>query len=379
MLEVVLNRRPVHHCTGPSRRDFLRVGGLGAIGLSALPCSEAAASAKARARSVILVFLGGGMSHLDSFDPKPEAPAEVRGASNSIHTAVPGLRISEKLPLMARVMDRVSLVRSAGHTSNHHETAANWVLSGRLGSPFGDHPAIGAVVAHDTGLTGTLPPYVAVPRNPAFTWEIGKSVFLGERYESFAAGDPDQLRSHGAFNLECEPERLRDRYGRNATGQSMLLARRLVEAGVRFVTVNSSGWDHHARIFESLDRRLPEFDRGMSALVEDLDSRGMFAETLLVVMGEFGRTPKINRDGGRDHWGHAGSLLLAGAGINRGFVLGQTDRHGAYPTDRPVAPADVACTILTSLGIDPRKPLSKPDGRPVETLDRGEVVSELFA
>lgn len=406
MLDIALHSRPSRTCTGATRRDFLRVGSLGFAGLS-LPTplrAEMDRKKHARARSVILVFLGGGISHLDSFDPKPDAPDEIRGKYSSIATTVPGLRIGEKLPLLARVMDRVTLVRSGSHTSDHHETATNWVLSGRFGTPFGDYPAVGAVVAHETGFSGCVPPYVAVPRNPSFTWELGKSAFLGRRCESFKAGDPNQRRSEGydpiathdvldpharemvlssaarqAFAIDQEPHRLRDRYGRNTAGQSMLLARRLVEGGVRFVTVNYAGWDHHAGIFESLDRKLPEFDRGLSALVEDLDVRGTFKDTLLVVMGEFGRTPKLNKDAGRDHWGPAGSLLFAGAGIKRGYVLGKTDKHGAVATERPVSPTDVAYTMLDALGIDPRKQLTAPDGRPIEVLDSGDPVRELSA
>jgi uncharacterized protein (DUF1501 family) len=201
-------------------------------------------------------------------------------------------------------------------------------------------------------------------------------------YDEFHARAREMVLSsqtRTAFAIEKEPEKLRDRYGRTTAGQSMLLARRLVESGVRFVTVNYAGWDHHAKIFESLDRKLPEFDRAVSALVEDMHTRGTFENTLLVVMGEFGRTPKMNKDAGRDHWGPAASLLLAGAGTKPGFVLGKTDKQGAYTTQRPVSPADVAYTILDSLGIDPRKQLSTPDGRPVEILDKGESVNELFA
>ena len=440
MLDIVLTGRPARRCDGATRRDFLRVGGLGALGLPTLLRAEAAAArnpaSAARARSVILVFLGGGLSHHDSFDLKPDAPDDVRGKYKPIPTAVPGLQVGEKLPLMARVMNRVALVRSGAHNNDHHETATNWVLSGRFGTPFGDYPAVGAVAAHETGFSGTLPPYVAVPRNPSFTWELGMSAFLGGRYESFKAGDPnaanykvqdlaaeplsprqierrdtllkavdglakrvegnDQVATYDefhararqmvlsaeartAFAIDREPEKLRDRYGRTTAGQSMLLARRLVEAGTRFVTVNYAGWDHHAKVFESLDKKLPEFDRALSALVEDMHARGTFAHTLLVVMGEFGRTPKINKDAGRDHWGPAGSLLFAGAGVRPGLVLGKTDKHGAYVTQRPVSPADVAFTILDALGIDPRKQLHTPDGRPVEILDQGETVRELFA
>ena len=437
MLDVVFNARPNRLCGGASRRDFLRAGGLGAVGAAALLRAEASAgqAGSARAKSVILVFLGGGISHHDTFDPKPDAPDDIRGKYTTIPTVIPGLRVGEKIPLLARSLDKVALVRSGAHTNDHHETATNWVLSGRFGTPFGDYPAIGAVVAHETGFTGTLPPYVAVPRNPSFTWELGKSAFLGGRFESFKAGDPNQpnyrvqdLSADGtsarqtarrdtllkaidglasrvegndqiatydefhrkarqmvlsseartAFAVDREPAALRDRYGRTTAGQSMLLARRLVESGVRFVTVNYAGWDHHAKIFDNLDKKLPEFDRAVSALVEDMHTRGTFENTLLVVMGEFGRTPKINKDAGRDHWGPAGSMLFAGAGVKPGLVLGKTDKHGAYTTQRPVAPADVAYTVLDSLGLDPRKQIHTPDGRPIEILESGETVHELF-
>jgi hypothetical protein len=443
MLDIIFGRQGAR-CDGITRRDFLRVGALGALGVTlanalrteATPAGTTPRS-RARARSVILVYLGGGLSHHDSFDPKPDAPAEVRGNYRPIDTAVPGLHISEKLPRLARVMDRLALVRSGAHNNDHHETATNWVLSGRFGSAFGDYPAVGAVVAHQLGFRGPLPPYVAIPRNPSFTWELGKSAFLGGRCESFRTGDPnapgfrvqdvapledvsprsaarrrnllravdglarrvegnDQLATYdefqqraaslvlsrearGAFAVEREPTPLRDRYGRNTFGQSCLLARRLVERGVRFVTVNYGGWDHHARIWDGLNRKLPEFDQGFSALVEDLDSRGLLAETLVACFGEFGRTPRINREVGRDHWGPAAALLFAGAGVRRGYVLGATDRQGAYVTRRPVAPADVAYTIYEAVGIDPHRWLMHPEGRPIEILDRGEPVRELFA
>jgi hypothetical protein len=422
------------------RRSFLRVGGLTALSLSLpqLLRAESAVPAKrrSRARSVILVYLGGGLSHHDSFDLKPEATPEVRGKYHSIGTNVSGLRIGELLPRMAQTMSRIALVRSQHHNNDHHETATNWVMSGRFGSAFGDFPAMGAVVAHETGFAGTLPPYVSVPKNPSFTWELGKSAFLGGRYESFKAGDPsqpnykvqdvspsdvltprslerrgklldavdglakkvhanDQVNTYDefskratamilsgearkAFAIEEESDRLRDRYGRTTFGQSCLLARRLVEGGVRFVTVNYGGWDHHAKVFESLDKKLPEFDRGFSAMIDDMHERGLLADTMVVCMGEFGRTPKINKDAGRDHWAGAGSMLFAGAGVQPGNVIGATDKQGAYATKRPVAPADVAYTVFDSLGIDPRKQLVAPDGRPIEILDQGELVKELF-
>ena len=199
MLDIVLNNCSTRTCDGTSRRDFLRVGSLGLAGLSLAGLLQAEARAKskkeaslgANAKSVVLVFLGGGISHHDSFDPKPEAPDDIRGKYTQIGTTVPGLKIGEKLPMLAKVMDRITLVRSGSHNNDHHETATNWVLSGRFGTPFGDYPAIGAVVAHETGFSGAVPPYVAVPRNPSFTWELGKSAFLGGRYESFKTGDPN--------------------------------------------------------------------------------------------------------------------------------------------------------------------------------------------
>jgi hypothetical protein len=422
-----------------NRRGLLRVGALGALGLTlpGLLKAQAVSRRKQRAKSVLLIYLGGGLSHHDSFDLKPDAPAEVRGNYKPIDSVVPGLRVGELLSHMAKVMDKLTLVRSGAHNNDHHETATNWVLCGRFGTPFGDYPAMGAVVAHETGFGGKLPPYVAVPRNPSFTWELGKSAFLGGRYESFKAGDPNEANykvqdvappealtakraerrqsllqavdglarrvegndliatydefqqraasmvlsseARRAFAVEQENDRLRDRYGRNTFGQSALLARRLIEAGVTFVTVTYGGWDHHTKIFPSLDKKLPEFDRGFSALIEDMHVRGLLADTLVLCMGEFGRTPKLNKDAGRDHWGPAASLLFAGAGVKGGHVVGATDKQGAYVTRRPVTPADVACTVYESLGIDPHKHLMTPDGRPVEILDGGETVKELFA
>jgi hypothetical protein len=391
----------------------------------------------ARAKSVILIYLGGGLSHHDSFDMKPEAVEQIRGKYKSIATTVPGLEICELLPKTAQVMNKLTLVRSGTHENDHHETATNWVLSGRFGTPFGDHPAIGAIVAHETGFSGSVPPYVAVPKNPSFTWELGKSVWLGGRCESFKAGNPndanyrvrdlsapagitqqslerrksllaaiDQLadrvkgsdqiatydefsrkaaemvlspQAQAAFAIEREEAKTRDDYGRSEFGQSVLLARRLVENGVRFVTVNYGGWDHHGEIFKGLDRKLPEFDQGYSSLILDLDQRGLLDDTLVLAMGEFGRTPKVNDKAGRDHWGRAGSMLWAGAGVARGQVLGATDKNGAFVTDRPVRPADVAWTVYEALGIDPAKELLTPEGRPVSILAEGATITELFS
>lgn len=424
-----------------SRRSFLSAGSLGSLSLASFLNMKAKAGTLAnpsssRAKRVILVYLGGGISHHDSFDPKPDAPAEVKGKYSTIGTVLPGISFSEKVPLLAKSLSQATLIRSGSHNNDHHETATNWVLSGRFGSPFGDYPAIGAVVAHEKGFTSSLPPYVAIPRNPSFTWELGKSAFLGGRYESFRTGDPNQPKyqvedvSQGgefskqrvarraslvqsidqlarkveqndqlatfdefsmraanlvlspeakiAFAIDQETEKLRDRYGRTTFGQSCLLARRLIERGVQFATVNYAGWDHHANIFKSLDNKLPELDQGLSCLMNDLEQRGLFSDTLLAVFGEFGRTPKINKDAGRDHWGQAGSLWFAGAGVRKGQVIGATDKMGAFATRRPVSPADVAYTILDALGVDPRKQIHSPDGRPIEILDQGDTIKDLF-
>jgi hypothetical protein len=444
MLDISLAQQRNRLCNGVSRRDFLRVGALAPIGLSLanlLSFEKAHAAVqprgKARAKSVILVYLGGGISHHDTFDPKADAVEEIRGKYVQIATSVTGLKVSELLPKTAQIMDKVALIRSGTHENDHHETATNWVLSGRFGSPFGDYPSMGAVVAHETGFSGLVPPYVAVPKNPSFTWELGKSAWLGGRCESFKCGDPndanfkvrdlgqpanvtpqvlerrrtllqavdhlsaevqgnDQIATYdefgqkaaqmvlspdaqSAFDIGKEDAKLREDYGRTEFGQSCLMARRLVESGVRFVTVNNGGWDHHEKIFENLDKKVPAFDQGFSALIRDLHQRGLLDETLVVVMGEFGRTPKVNKKAGRDHWGRAGSLIFAGAGMQGGRVIGATDKNGAFVTDRPVRPADVCWTIYDSLGIDPARELHTPEGRPVSILAEGSTVQELFA
>jgi hypothetical protein len=443
MLDVSLSSQKSRFCNGWSRRDFIRIGALAPFGLSlgqALALEKAAVPARgqaSRAKSVLLVFLGGGISHHDTFDMKPEAVEEIRGKYKGIPSKIPGLHVGELLPKLANTMDKLALVRSQQHGNDHHETATNWVLSGKFGSPFGDHPAMGAVVAGETGFNGILPPYVAVPKNPSFTWELGKSAWLGGRYESFKAGDPnakdfkvrdlslpkdmtprtlerratllkavDSLAAHvhgndqiatydefhqkaaqmvlspdaqSAFDINQESEKLRDTYGRHEFGQSCLLARRLVEKGVRFVTVNYAGWDHHAKIFENLDKKLPQFDQGFSALINDMHERGSLKDTLVVCMGEFGRTPKVNKDAGRDHWGDAGVMLFAGAGVRGGQIIGATDKSGSYVTDRPVRPEDVCWTVYEALGINPNKELHTPEGRPVTILDGGSTIHELYS
>lgn len=434
-------------CDGVSRRDFLRVGGLSTAGLTLADllrgdAAEAASAAspgkKSRAKNILLVYLGGGITHHDTFDPKPEAPQEVRGKYGTIPTKLPGIRYTDQMPHLAQCNDLFALVRSQVSGSDHHETSTQWMLTGNYGTAQGgDFPAIGAVVAHEVPALNTLPPYVAIPRNASFTWELGKAAWLGEQYESFKAGDPsradwkvpnlglqadvnadrlgrrkslldaidrlarkvegnDSLRSmdtfyrraaqmvlseeaRQAFDLSRESDQTKEAYGKSDRfGMQALLARRLVEADVRFVLLNYGGWDHHAKIFESCDKVLKPFDQAMAALLKDMKDRGLLEETFVAIYGDFGRTSKVNKDAGRDHWAHAGSMLFAGAGVRGGQVIGATDPLGEYVTQRPVRPAEVAATLYAAVGVDYHKELLMPSARPVQILPDTQPIHELY-
>ncbi len=437
-------KRNQTQCNGVSRRDFLRVGGASALGLSladllrADAAWAAGAGPKPRARNVLLVYLGGGQTHHDTYDPKPDAPAEIRGKYGVIPTRIAGVKFSDQMPRMAEALDLYTLVRSQVSGSDHHETSSQWMLTGNYGTAQGgDFPSIGSVVTHETKPLNTLPPYVAIPRNASFTWELGKAAWLGEQYESFKAGDPAQpnwkvtnlglqadvntarlgrrkslldsvdslaRRVEGssalqsmdsfyqraaqmvlseearlAFDLSKESEKTRETYGKtDRFGAQALLARRLVEAGVRFVFLNFGGWDHHGKIFENCDRVLKPYDQAVAALLRDMQERGLLKETLVAIYGDFGRTSKINKDAGRDHWANAGSMIFAGAGVRGGQVIGQTDEKGEFVTERPVRPAEVAATLYDALGVDYHKELHTPAGRPVRILTDAAPVHELF-
>jgi hypothetical protein len=437
-------------CRGPRRRDLLRAGLLGAgslcLGLDDVFRLRAFAAGSGQSRpskvkNCILVWLAGGPSHIDTFDPKPDAPKEYRGEFKPIDTAVPGLKISEVFPRLAKVMDRVTLIRSVTSPEAEHDRAAHHLLTGYRPSPALVYPSYGSVVAKTRESTrGALPPYVAVPDAPIFS----SSGYLTPAYDPFAVlGDPnsssfrvrdltppdrltlDRLRrrremvksldgfskdvsetpltssrdqftaqayqlltstaAQAAFNMGNEPDDVRERYGRNPFGQACLLARRLVESGVSFVTVNDRGagqlgWDTHQQNFPTIKNTLaPPLDQGVSALLADLDERGLLADTLFVMMGEFGRTPRINPNAGRDHHGRANCAMLSGAGLPRGFVLGKTDSKADAPTDRPVTPADLAATLYSALGIDPEIKFVSPDGRPIRLVDNGNPPRELLA
>ena len=437
-------------CDGVSRRDIIRVGGLSALGLGLgdyfrlRRAGAAGASRVGKAKSFILVWLDGGPSHLETFDPKPDAPKEVRGPLETIATNVEGIRVSECLEQTAGVMDKLAIIRSMTSPLGEHNFGTHYLMTGYKPTPALEYPTVGATLAHVREPSGVLPPHVAVPD---FTGKVSSNGFLPSATRPFAVGgkperpdfkvrdldfyrgldltrldrrrkivnafdefsrandasalsnsDPDLEQAYnliaspsakGAFKLSDEPESVRNRYGRtggNSIGQSCLLARRLVERGVPFVTVNSEGWDTHQNIMQLKQRyptdrnaHLPSLDRALSALVQDLSDRGMLDETLVVVMGEFGRTPKINSVGGRDHWPNVFSVALAGGGVAGGQVIGSSDSLGELPDDNPITPSDLAATIYSLLGIDPAHELHTSDGRPVRVApDGAKIISDLL-
>jgi hypothetical protein len=427
------------YCDGISRRNFLKVGALGVGGLTlpGLMRAEAAAGTKSH-KSVIMVYLTGGLAHQDTFDLKPTAPAEVRGEFKPIPTNLPGVQFSEHLPKLARIADKLVVVRSLVGQRDEHSSWQSYTGVTMDVAKREKRPHFGSVVARMQGQTNpVMPAFVDLsptmqhkPYNSPGAAMLGRAAAavkvdgdevavmknlsvpmdqLADRrsllsdldsYRKASGGSTDTFHERAfdvlttsrmveALDVTKEPERTRDRYGRGSSrhqgdggpqwNDQLLMARRLVEAGARVVTLAYGFWDTHGQNFRSLKRQLPLFDTGISALVEDIHNRGLQDDVTVVVWGEFGRTPKINKDVGRDHWGPAASLLFAGAGVREGQVLGATDKQGAYVTRRPVAPADVACTVFEALGIDPRKQLLAPDGRPVEILDKGETVKELFA
>ena len=434
------------NCESASRRDCLRLG-LGALvggGLiDALRLRGTAATVGSRqAESCILIWMDGGPSHYETFDPKPEAPAEIRGQYEAIATKVPGLRFSKGVPRLSSIADKLAVVRSIRHDQGNHGAGNHYMMTGAptripvaCGAFVSFHPSLGSVVAHERGAPGGLPPYFSMPSMS----RSGGPNFLGARYAPFvvpddpngkgfrvrdvapprgvddarfadrrdlrsrvdrfrrftdaAAADPavalDEYYEQGydlvssaearrAFDLASEPESVRDTYGRHPFGQRALLARRLVEAGVPFVTLYEGGWDHHEKIFDALDKKLPPFESSIAALIEDLDARGRLDSTLVVALGEFGRTPKINARGGRDHWSNAMSVLFAGGGTPGGQAIGATDPRGYTAVDRIYGPERFASTIYTKLGIDPGAMMYAPNGRPVHLVSDPNPIPELM-
>lgn len=426
---------------GMTRRNFLRVGALGPLGLAlpALLAGRAAASGGAapRGRSCIFVYCPGAPAHQETFDPKPDAPEDFRGEFGITRTNVPGTIVSEHLPRLARLADQYCLVRSCNHDDPEHNSACHAHMTGRMHPRRGqivpptpdDFPPFGAVVSRLRPTRRPVPSWVALPDvllNNSIPYPSQNAGFLGGAFDPFLVrGDPNRpdfrlpglSAPHGvrlddrahlrqelgrlgsavapalpvqnmeasfdraftllgstatrdAFDLSREPEMLRDRYGRHTWGQSLLMARRLVEAGVPLVTVylsqgSTAIWDTHGDNFRTLrDRLLPPFDRGLAALLVDLEDRGLLDETLVVAGGEFGRTPRVNSGAGRDHWPWVYSTFLAGAGVRGGAVHGSSDRYGAFASNNPVGPGDLAATIYQCLGLNPQTEIHDRLGRP---------------
>lgn len=459
MIRIDAGRTNVRYCDGHTRRSFLQLGmaGLGALSLPQLLRARevSAATAKRQDTSVILLWLDGGPSHHDTYDPKPQAPREYAGIWNPIPTKVPGFQVSEMFPLQAQVADRFSVLRSVHHNSGDHFTGGHWMLTGRGGvngaMKAGQYPFFGAIATKMTGARQPgMPPYVAVPYAMSIGIRPGYfgGNYLGVQHDPFQTeSDPSRdnfsvrnlnlpggldldrlesrrlLHSHfdgwrraadqsgmmeamdrfesqafemvtgerarSAFDIAAEDDVVRDRYGRNSWGQSTLLARRLVEAGTTFVTCHFGGWDSHWNHQERMEQYLPKVDQAVSALFEDLTDRGLLDNVLVVVMGEFGRTPKMNDGGnggpplskgtpGRDHWGQAMSVLMGGGGVRGGQVVGSTNRLGEVPQDRPLRPGDIHHTIFRVLGVDPDIAFENHAGRPIPAIDHGAPIEELL-
>ncbi len=392
----------------------------------------------------ILIWMDGGPSHYETFDPKPDSPKEIRGEFGTLKTSVPGTHFSDCVPHLAKVADKVTIIRSICHKDPNHGGGNHYMMTGAptpvpvgCGAFVTFHPSLGAVTSWKRGVQNGVPAYMTIPRisrsgGPNFLGaqhapfviggdpnskgfkvrdvvlpdkisegrattreDLRRSLDRMRRIQDAAAEDPslgfDQYygqavdlinspKAQAAFDIEREDEKTRESYGRNSLGQRMLLARRMVEAGVSFVTVYYGGWDHHRQIFEAYKGKfLPPFDQGLAALISDLDQRGQLDNTLVVALGEFGRTPKINKDAGRDHWPFAMSVLMAGAGIPRGQVVGATDAKGYYASDNIYSPEDFATSLYTKLGIDPDQILHTNTGRPVQLVKGGRRIKELFA
>ncbi len=424
-----------------SRRSMLTVGALGGLTLADfLRLRSVQADQKqydfipAKAESVIHVFLPGGMAHQESWDPKPYSPLEYRGEMGTIQTNT-GEVISQTLPNLAQCADKYTIIRSMTHGEAAHERGTHNMFTGYKPSPALIYPSLGSVVSHEYGPRNNLPPYICIPNLPN---EFASSGYLSSSYAPFSLGaDPaaagfkvqdlnlpngvDDARftrrraalesvnqyfstrhnadsvtamdsfyerayslissekARVAFDIEQEDAAMRDRYGRHEAGQRLLLARRLVEAGARFVTLTYGGWDMHTYITNGFRASMPPLDQALAALINDLDERGLLDTTLIMVSSEFGRTPKLNSEAGRDHWPKVFSLMLAGGGVKRGFVYGSSDPTAAEPDTDPVSPEDLATTVYHLLGIVADKELMAPGDRPIEIVNGGQVLKNILA
>lgn len=426
------------------RRDFLQVGFAAGLGLSLPELLKVEARAQAKfyeskegvAKSLIHIYLPGGMAHQETWDPKPYSPSEYRGPYKAINTNVDGLQFSENFKELAKVADKMTVIRSMTHGEAAHERGTHNMFTGYRPSPAINFPSFGSVVAHEFGPRKNLPPYVCIPNVPN---EYAGTGYLSSMYGPFSVGsDPasdksfqvrdltlpggvdaarferrrtlleavdahfrkmesaDQIdamdsfyqraysligsaEAREAFDLQKEDEKTKERYGKNQAGMRMLLSRRLVESGVRLVTMTYGSWDHHDRIKEAIAGQVPSFDKALATLLTDLDERGLLDTTLVMVSSEFGRTPKINKTDGRDHWPRVFSTMLAGGGIKRGFVYGASDSLASEPESNPVDVQSFAKTVYNQLGINADKELIAPGPRPMEIVDGGSVIEELIA
>ncbi len=436
------------NCDGLLRRDFIQLGLRGALGyglcdLLRLKALAGEGAAGGRPTNCIMIWLDGGPSHFETFDPKPDAPADIRGTFATVPTSVPGVHFSEPVSKLAGVFDKFTVVRSICHKDPNHGGGNHYMMTGAptpvpvgCGAHVTFHPSMGSMVSYQRGVQGGLPAYMAMPGNtrsggPNFlggqhapfivsggpnadSFRVNDVVLPGDiaagriksrrdlraaldnmkRFQDKVVEDPamefDRFYEQGfdlvastkaqeAFDIHREDPKVRERYGRNDMGQRFLLARRLVEVGVSWVTVNWGGWDNHGGIADVYKgEQLKTLDQGVSALIADLAERGLLDTTLVLLLGEFGRTPKINPGGGRDHWPHAMSVLMAGAGIPGGQIVGATDAKGYYASENVYRPEDFAASIYTKLGIDPQQTLLSTAGRPVRLVNDGRLIKELF-
>ncbi len=390
---------------------------------------------EAKAKSVIHIYLPGGCAHQETWDPHPFAPIEYRGDLKPINTKIPGAQFSEFLTKTADVADKICVIRSMTHGEAAHERGTHNMFTGYRPSPALQYPSMGSVVSHEYGPRQNLPPYVCIPSQPN---EFAGTGYLSSSFAPFSLGsDPAQggfkvrdltlpngvddsrfarrrsaldavnayfhakeksdaidamdtfydrayslissKEAREAFNIDAEKGEVRDEYGRNDAGQRMLMAKRLVAAGVRFVSLTYGGWDMHNGIVNSMRRQLPTFDQAFATLIRDLDRSGLLDDTLVMVSSEFGRTPKINNNAGRDHWPKVFSVVLAGGGVKKGMVYGSSNSIASEPEDDPVGPGDLATTVYNQLGIVADKELMAPGNRPIEIVDGGRVIKEILA
>jgi hypothetical protein len=420
-----------------NRRNFIQVGGIGALGVTFSDILRAQSSydgPKPKIKSVINIFLPGGMAMQESWDPKPNAPVEYKGPYNAIDTSVSGIQLSELFPNVAKIMNKATIVRSMTHGEAAHERGTHNMFTGWKPSPALKYPAMGSIVSHELGVRNNIPSYVSIPNQAN---EFDATGFISTKYSTFSLGSdpadpnfkvrdltlPDNItidrferrkniletvdnkfktvaqsdnvkaidefynRAYSlisskqaieAFDITKEDVKVREAYGNNQAGQRFLMARRLVEAGTRYVTVTYGGWDHHDNIKTAMASNVPALDKALAQLVTDLDQRGLLSETLILVTSEFGRTPKINNTAGRDHWPRVFSTFMAGGPIKQGFVYGSSDALGGEVDQDPVSPGDISATVFSLLGINPEKTLMTPDLRPV-LISPGKILSEVIA